>query len=485
MAEVESYIHEAFEGLRDPFAIIGADKNLLFVNASFRELVGVDTDRPNARSFWPDVDSYSGCNELSSSFIRPDGEKISVYLSVRELSDSVLLVRVLRAAELGEAARDFHVQRLETLGLLAGGVAHDFNNLLTGILGHISYLKTILPKSGAHVESLSAIENGARKSSLITQQILNFSKTDLTDEPAVLDLCQVIPRTCALLRGAISPEYNLRFKVSDTPVNILGIESRLAQIIVNLVINARDAIGSGGFIEVSTDVTDDLARVQEAFLGRELAAKRYARLTVLDNGHGMTQEVQKKIFTPFFTTKKGKGTGLGLALVASIVQSLGGCIDISSQENVGTSLSLFIPLYEGEKEAVRERGREELVGGEERILVIDDESPVRNVLSMSLQHLGYTVETAASGDEGLEKFRENEGAFDLVILDMLMPKLSGDQVFVELQKLRSDVNVLIVSGFSSEEAVKRMLAHGGRDFMQKPFTIQELSRKVRECLGGR
>lgn len=483
MAEVESYIREALDGLRDPFAIIGADRNILFANASFRELVDLDTSQRSVSELWPDIESYGGSEEVSSTFLRPDGEKISVYLSIRELRDSVLFVRVLRAAELGEAARDFHVQRLETLGLLAGGVAHDFNNLLTGILGHISYLKTILPKSGAHVESLAAIENGARKSSLITQQILNFSRTDLTDEPAVLDLCQVIPRTCALLRGAISPEYNLRFKVSEAPVNVLGIESRLAQIIVNLVINARDAIEPGGFIEVSTDVTEDLDRVGEAFRGRELAAKRYARLTVLDNGHGMSQEVQKKIFTPFFTTKKGKGTGLGLALVASIVQSLGGCIDVNSQENFGTSLSLFIPLYEGEKQAARERGREDLVGGEERILVIDDESPVRNVLSMSLQHLGYTVETAASGDEGLEKFRENSGDFDLVILDMLMPKLSGDQVFVELQKLRSDVNVLIVSGFSSEEAVKRMLANGGKDFMQKPFTIQELSKKVRECLG--
>jgi two-component system, cell cycle sensor histidine kinase and response regulator CckA len=481
MQDATDYLKEALSSLPDPVCILTPDRRCAFSNQAFNELVR--SVHPDTSLFWPRLSERNHDGETQSFFVSDTGEKIQVRLRITPLSDGAKIVRVLTANRADNSLEELHAQRLETLGMLAGGVAHDFNNLLTGILGHITYLKTILPPSGAHVESLSAIEHGARKSSLITQQILNFAKLDAGDEPATLELREVVTSTVSLLRGAISPEYNLRAKVPDNPVNVLGVESKLAQVIVNLAVNARDAVESNGFIEIGLELCDDADRLRRAYCTAGPVHGRFARLFVLDNGHGMSPEMQKRIFDPFFTTKQGKGTGLGLSTVATIVRSMGGALEVSSQEGVGTAVSVFIPISEGVSADTRLSGtREELRGGNERILIIDDETPVRNVLCLSLEHLGYSVEAAASGEEAIEKFQEAAGRFDLVILDMLMPELSGDQVFARLHKIDPNINILIISGFSSEQAVNSVLKHPGSDFIQKPFSIQDLSKKVRQCL---
>jgi CheY-like chemotaxis protein len=213
---------------------------------------------------------------------------------------------------------------------------------------------------------------------------------------------------------------------------------------------------------------------------------QYARVSVRDNGHGITEEVQRRMFEPYFSTKKALGTGLGLATVLQTVRQFGGAIAVASQVGVGTEILVYLPMLRAVAAAGElNTSAEVLVApGRERILIVDDEYPVRNVLSISLDHLGYEVETASSGAEALEKYRAAQQPYDLVILDMIMPQMPGDRVFAELAGLDPAVRVLVISGYSSEAAVQAILDNGGLDFMAKPFTIEELSRKVRQCLAA-
>ncbi|NLF25870.1 MAG: response regulator, partial [Deltaproteobacteria bacterium] len=332
-------------------------------------------------------------------------------------------------------------------------------------------------------ESLHAIEEGGKKASSLTQQILNFSKLNLTESPALVDGCALVSQTWKLLRGSIPPEFNLEYQVPESPLYLRAVEGKLAQVLINLVVNARDALSTGGTIEIALNPCSEKERVCELF-GEKAEPANYAVLRVTDNGHGMSQDVLARAFEPYFSTKKDRGTGLGLSTVLTIVRSLGGAIDVHSQPGAGTEVEVFLPLAEesAQTEAVINSEPSQPLAGSGKVLVVDDEDPVRNVLSLSLLHLGYQVELAASGREALDKFASTAGSFDLVILDMLMPHISGDEVFFRMREINPKVRVLIISGYSSEEAVQRILQNGGKGFMQKPFTIEELSRKVRECL---
>jgi CheY-like chemotaxis protein len=205
------------------------------------------------------------------------------------------------------------------------------------------------------------------------------------------------------------------------------------------------------------------------------------RLSVEDNGAGIPKEIQSRIFEPYFSTKKEKGTGLGLAVVREIVELFGGAIVVDSKLEVGTRISVYWPLVAtAAADVVSDTSAVQYSRHAEKVLVIDDEYSVRNVLMVGLQHLGYEVETASNGPEGIAKFKQAQ--FDLVLLDMIMPQQSGDEVFFELKRLDPSVKVLVISGFSSETAVQAILTNGGLDFLQKPFTIEELSKRVKACL---
>ena len=486
------YLFEALNELREPLCVVDRSLNCLFANRALAELVGLATNL-NAptllTSFWPSAKASDlNQEDVSASFVLHGKSSFRAKLAVTKLGDGCVLIRVLAGAIDSDASQSFHSQRLETLGMLAGGVAHDFNNVLAGILGHITYLKTILPQSGTHVESLGAIEEGARKASSLTQQILNFSRLDDGENISRIDLGDLVDRTCKLLRGAVSREYNLEWICPDIPVNVLGIEGKLAQIIVNLVINARDAVQIDGQITVGISIVEDRETLDSVFHGADRSSIQYAVLVVEDNGHGIPANLIDKVFEPYFSTKKDKGTGLGLFTVSQIVRSFGGAIDIQSGVGSGTKMSVYLPVVDGQAGSRPQVSGESfgvaLEGGTESILVVDDEYPVRNVICMSLEHLGYKVQNASSGVEAIDRYR-TLGGVDLVILDMIMPVLSGDEVYLRLRELDPDVRALVISGYTSELSVKKIMDNGGRGFMQKPFTIHELSRKVRECLDSR
>jgi len=453
---------------------------------AFSELLSIPLEglqHCNAREFWPGLRESTGCNgEHAAEFLDANGRSITARVSC--VVSEIIVVRVLASAAPGESLQLHHKQRLETLGLLAGGVAHDFNNVLTGILGHVAYLKHVLPEPHSSSESLMAIEEGALKASALTQQILNFSKLDASEELESVDVDQVLSRIGVLLKSAIPSDISLQLHQSSEGFSVLGSEVHLAQILINLIINARDAITGKGVIDVRLLTPLAEEEVHELF-GSEPAAKLYGALEVSDTGSGMSDEVKQRLFEPYFTTKNQAGTGLGLATVNSIVTQLGGAIQVFSETGQGTLFRVVLPLVtdEATQSSAGADGLQICGGKGERILVIDDEDAVRNVIALSLSHLGYEVDTASSGLEGFERFSAAEDGYHLVILDLLMPGLSGEETFTRLRAVDHALPVLIVSGFSSENVVQRVLADGARDFIQKPFSIEVLSEKVRGCLG--
>ena len=484
MVDASNQLYEqALNGLREPVLIIDKQHNCIFGNRAFRSLVGLnDTESIDLRKIWPEVKTARlGDGDLAAEFShQQDGETFRVKIDLARLDQGRHLLRIVARSSGGDPGQFYHAQRLETLGILAGGVAHDFNNILAGVLGHISYLKNILPASGDHIESLSAIEEGGKKASLLTQQILNFSRLDPNEKPTRTDLCEVARKTCILLRGAISPQFTINRRIPVEPIVILGSEGRLAQILVNLVINSRDALRPNGTMSVLVDRVTDRDELSKVFSGGDLSSTSFALLQVDDDGSGMSPEVLARIFEPYFSTKQNRGTGLGLSTVRSIVQEFGGAIDVKSELGRGTSVRVYLPELVAEEKTLTARGGEvSIQRGSERILVVDDEAPVRNILKMSLEHLGYSVAVAASGPEALEVCSNQH--FDLVLLDMVMPEMGGEIVFEKLQEISPGLRVLIISGFAAESAIRKVLSGGGKGFLQKPFTIEELSRTVRRC----
>lgn len=477
------------DGLREPIFIVGDSGAVLFANPALYSFLGLPYSpgqRPvQIAEFWPaglGVADYTS-GELATEFALGNGARFSVRLALAK-SAGAAVVRVLSGISRNEKLHSFKGLRLETLGMLAGGVAHDFNNVLAGILGHVSYLKTVLPGRGDHVESLTAIEDGAKKATALTKQILGYAKSEDGEKVAEVNLSDVLRSICKLLRGAISSQYILELALPKEPLRVLAVEGRIAQVLVNLIINARDAVKADGVIRVSASEVLDESELQKAFNGADRGSKGYVRISVQDNGAGIPAEIQEKIFEPYFSTKKEKGTGLGLAVVREIVELFGGAIIVDSKVGIGTSMHVYLPLSGANASEVQASDAAEVQFSKnaERILVIDDEYSVRNVLLVGLQHLGYEVETASNGPEGIAKFKEANGKFDLVLLDMIMPQQSGDEVFFCLKELDPNVKVLVISGFSSEKAVRAILASGGLDFLQKPFTIEELSRRVKACI---
>lgn len=414
-----------------------------------------------------------GCAEpsfhvLQNTLVSPSAKLLGRAFFLSKLSESVTAARA-----------QINQEKLATLGSLTGEIAHDLNNVLTGVLGHVSYLRLALPEKGDHAESAQAIEAGARRAASMTNRILEYARGQQVKNAAV-NLSMVLSGGINLLSAALPRNLKLHIEADEKDLYVLGDESQLSQIVLNLIVNARDALPDGGNVYVSLAQTRYMKRVVGG--GEERIPGAYAKLTVRDDGMGIETAVLKRIFEPFFTTKSGRGTGLGLSTVASIVQSLSGSIVVESAPGVGTQFEVYFPLH-GEVPEPERDSELLLPTGSERILVVDDEEAVRTVVQRSLEHLGYSVEIAASGSEALDCYTRN-GAYSLVILDMMMPQMSGDEVFFRLQEFDESVSVLIASGYASDARTQAVLRAGGLGFIQKPFAVEELAREVRRCIDG-
>ncbi len=374
-------------------------------------------------------------------------------------------------------------QKLESLGVLAGGIAHDFNNLLTGILGNTTLASIELPAGSPTQGYLESIRQGSLRAADLCKQMLAYSGKGRFVVKNI-SLNALIEETTQLLQLSISKQAVLRFNFSPNLPAIEADATQLRQIVMNLVINASEAIGvKSGVISVNTGLT----RVDRDYLGGtilapELAPGNYVFLEVCDNGSGMSPETQAKIFDPFFTTKF-TGRGLGLAAVLGIVRGHRGALKVYSELGRGTTFKLLFPGAAGSAEATAMANPFAPVWrGSGCVLVVDDEETVRSTVALVLKRLGFEVALASDGREAVEIFAANSARYVLILMDLTMPRMDGRQAFVELRRIRGDVRVVLMSGFNEQEALSQFSGKGLAGFLPKPFQFDQVSETLRRAL---
>lgn len=368
-------------------------------------------------------------------------------------------------------------QKMEAIGTLAGGIAHDFNNLLMGVLGNISLMLMQLEDNHPFHERLKGIEEYIQRGSELTRQLLGFARGGKY-EVRTTNLAKFVLKGAEMF-GRTRKEISIHHKTTDDLWHVDIDRGQMDQVLLNLFVNAWQAMPSGGDIFISMD-NQELSEDDVKFL--DVKPGRFVKLIVSDTGIGMDEETKSHIFEPFFSTKeRGTGTGMGLASVYGIIKNHGGFVSVESQKGAGASFIIFLPASEKklEDEQVKEI---QVHKGKETILNIDDEEMIVDVASQMLKNLGYKILTASDGRQGLTIFKQNQNIINLVILDMIMPSFSGKETFEALQHLDSSVKVLLSSGYSLDSQAKDIMACGCKGFIQKPFTIAELSRKIREIL---
>ncbi|MCK6488503.1 MAG: PAS domain S-box protein [Planctomycetes bacterium] len=363
-----------------------------------------------------------------------------------------------------------HAEKMEAIGQLAGGVAHDFNNQLAGILGFAELIEQRVAEPAVRRHARCII-TAAQRSADLTRELLAFARKGQYLRVAV-DLHQVVAETVAILSRSIDRRIELRQRLLASTSLVTGDPSQLQNALLNLGLNARDAMESGGVLEFATTVVDD-----PAGSGRRL------RVEVSDTGCGMDADVLAHLFEPFFTTKPpGKGTGMGLAAMYGTVRNHGGTVAVRSAPGQGTTFTLLLPLAAGDAAPPAPVAAPAAHGGGRRILVVDDEPMLRELLAVTLRELGHAVELAEDGLQALARHRAAGGAFDLVILDLVMPGLDGRDTFHRLRQADPGIRVLLASGYSIAGDARALLDAGAVGFVQKPFQREELLRQVAAAL---
>jgi len=379
-------------------------------------------------------------------------------------------------------AQFHHAQKMEAIGVLAGGVAHDFNNLLTTIIGNAQFVLDDLPKDGPLCEDIQEIIRAGQRGAVLTRQLLTFGRREAL-HPEILDLNEVVHDMDKLLRRLLRENIELRTVLSPGLWKVQADPGQMEQVIMNLVINARDVMLEGGKLTIETvNVELDGAYIRAHFV--EGSAGSYVMLSVTDTGPGMDEETMSRMFEPFFTTKeKGTGTGLGLSMVYGIVKQSKGYIWPYSELGTGTTMKVYLPRAEGVQAAVPEKGTpEEEVGGNEVVLVVEDEESLRKLAVKSLQKAGYEVLAAANGEEALRVSEEFKRGIHLLLTDVMMPVMGGRELAERMMILRPGIKVVYMSGYPDSALSHNDILESGMNYFQKPFTSESLCRKVREAL---
>jgi two-component system, cell cycle sensor histidine kinase and response regulator CckA len=370
-----------------------------------------------------------------------------------------------------------HVQKLESLGVLAGGIAHDFNNILMSIIGNTDLALLRINRESPAVDNLRQIEKASARAADLAKQMLAYSgKGKFVVED--LDLNVLLEEMLDMLQVSISKKAELRLNL---PRNLPAVEvdaTQLRQIVMNLVINASEAIGEqSGVIAITTGCMDcDQSYLKDLWLSENIVDGPYVYLEVADTGCGMTRETLARVFDPFFTTKFS-GRGLGMAAVLGIVKGHQGAIRVCSEPGKGSTLKILLPASGRPAEVVRQQCREEEWRGSGTVLLVDDEETVREIGSEMLKEFGFQVITAGDGQEGIDIFKVTPG-IAFVILDLTMPHLDGEQCFRELRKLAPGVKVIMTSGYNEHEVTQKFVGKGLAGFLQKPYTVSELKNMI-------
>jgi two-component system, cell cycle sensor histidine kinase and response regulator CckA len=371
-------------------------------------------------------------------------------------------------------------QKMEAVGRLAGGVAHDFNNLLTTILGHSEMALLKLGDNDPLRDGIQEVMRAADRAASLTRQLLAFSRKQVL-EPRVLDLNAIVRDMEKLMRRLIGEDIDLVTRLERGLGSVKADPGQVEQVLMNLVVNARDAMPEGGMLVIETANVD--LDEQYMWIHKEVTPGPHVLLSVTDSGTGMTPDIVSHIFEPFFTTKEhGKGTGLGLSTVYGIVKQSGGHIWVYSEPGRGTSFKIYLPLVAQSPEAMFIPAPEMVSGGTETILLVEDEAPVRVLVRRILEEKGFTVCEAQHPEEAASIAGQDHRRIDLLITDVIMPRTSGDQLARRIHALRPEMKVLFMSGYTDEALGNHGVLEAGTSFLAKPFSAEALVRKVRKLL---
>jgi signal transduction histidine kinase/DNA-binding response OmpR family regulator len=405
---------------------------------------------------------------------------------VRDLAFALHSIDMARRHEAGLAEKARleeqldHSRRMEAVGRLAGGVAHDFNNLLSVIISYTGFAIEDLREIDPIRADLEEVRKAAERAASLTRQLLAFGRKQVM-APSVINLNRTLSGFEGIIRRLLREDITLEMHLAEDLGNVLADPGQVEQVIMNLVLNASDAMPDGGKLSIETANID----LDGIHTGRHMEARpgRYAMLVVADTGSGMDAETREHIFEPFFTTKAvGKGTGLGLSTVYGIVKQSGGHVWVYSEPGLGTTFRVYLPLTDIQAEAARRSRASVAPTGTETVLLVEDEEAVRGLAERILRTAGYQVLPAADGGEALLVYEAHRGEIDLLLTDVVMPHMSGRVLAERLSSLRPGLRVLFMSGHTDDAILHHGLMAGTADFISKPFAAEQLTRKVREVL---
>jgi signal transduction histidine kinase/ActR/RegA family two-component response regulator len=396
----------------------------------------------------------------------PDGNLLGI---IRDITERKKMEEQLRTS-----------QRMEAIGRLAGGVAHDFNNLLAVILGCADVMLDELAPDHPATKRVQMIRKASASAADLTRQLLAFSRQQML-HPQVLDLKQIVKGAQVLLTRLIGDNIELRVSLEPSLWNVKADPGQIEQVLLNLAVNARDAMPQGGRLTIQArNVELDASYVEEH---HQMIAGPYVMLVVEDTGSGMDRETQARIFDPFFTTKElGKGTGLGLATVYGIVKQSGGYIWVYSEPGHGTVFKVYLPRVENAAQPVKNDELEGTFGGSETILLAEDSASLREMAREYLESVGYTVLEAATGKDALDQAKSFAGTIQLLLTDVVMPGMSGPELAHQIGRLRPGIKIIFTSGYTDDAIIRQGVLDPAIAFIQKPYRPKALARKVREVL---
>jgi two-component system cell cycle sensor histidine kinase/response regulator CckA len=507
--KIQLILNSAGEGIYG----LDMEGNVTFINAAGARMLGWDKDDPIGKSshaMWHhslnDKTPYpeEACEMLESlrkgvtklidhdTFWKKDGTAFSVeYTFVPIYDDTVLSGAVVTFRDITERLnaeqekikleKQFRqAQKMEAIGHLAGGIAHDFNNILTAIVGYGNLLAMKISPADPMHNFVDQIIASSEKAAGLTHSLLAFSRKQVINLASV-DINGVASGMKNILERIIGEDIDFKVKTTDHDLIVKCDKGQIEQVLMNLAANARDAMPHGGRLTISTGE----AEIDERFVESHQygIVGKFAVLAVSDSGVGMDQTTQQRIFEPFFTTKEvGKGTGLGLAMVYGTIEQHSGFVNLYSEPGVGTTFKIYLPLAEHSLERDKEKTPAGIVKGTEKILLVEDDANVRKITKILLEELGYAVLEAVDGKHAIELFQKNSERVDLVVCDLIMPKLSGNDVYYELQKIKPDVRVLFVSGYTADILKQKGMENEEINFISKPLRFDALSVKLREIL---
>jgi PAS domain S-box-containing protein len=506
LRESEKRYRELFDEAPVGYHEIDGEGRIIDVNKRELEMLGYEREEMVGRYIWEFVqeDMRGHFMEFIEGRIGPeatfertykkkDGGLLPVMVHTRVLMDeegrirgsrsAIMDITELKRLEEEKASLEnqlMQAQKMEAIGRLAGGIAHDFNNILTVIKGTCELSLLDMKREDPLYSRIKEIEQAADRAKELIKKLLAFSRRQII-QMRVLDLNEIIRGMEGMLKRIIGEDIELVTFLSPRLGLIKGDPTQIEQAIINIVVNARDAMPEGGTLTIETKNVE----LDGAYVKNHLGAKvgSYVMLAISDTGIGMTKEIQERIFEPFFTTKEvGRGTGLGLSTVYGIVKQMGGNIYVYSEPKKGTTIKIYLPRTDGELEKGQEEEAIEVKEGGETILLVEDEEAVRGLAKEMLMRQGYKVIEASNPKEALELAENHKEPIHLVLTDVVMPGITGVKLFEHIKRLHPEAKVLYTSGYTENVITQHGVLKEGIDFIQKPFTFEGLVRTVREVI---